>query len=318
MDSNQCKIEWNGLALEAWEARFAKLKRATLLQSYDYARAACPLYRQKARWGLIYIDEAEAGLVQVMEAGLPGNIIHAVMLDRGPLWFDGFGAPAHMAAFFAAFNREFPARFGRRRRVIPETADAALLLESGFRRLERPGYQTVWVDLQQDEQALRAAMKPQWRNKVNKGEKAGLQIEWDETGETLPELLTIYQSDKSTKGYDGPSVKLLRAMAKTFIPQGRFLAGRTVLDNQPIAAILILCHGSAATYQVGWSSEDGRKTAAHNHLLWQAACRLKDKGIKDFDLGGVNDDADNPGAKGIKQFKEGMGGQTLTYAGHFF
>ena len=314
----QCKIEWDILSLQDWEDRFVNLRRSTLLQSYDYARAVCPLYHQKARWGLIVIDGVEAGLVQILEAGILGNLFHGVILDRGPLWFEGFGSKAHLSAFFATFNHQFPARPGRRRRVIPEVKESELLEMQGFRRLPRPGYQTVWLDLRPDRDTLLTAMKSRWRNRVNKAARDGLIVEWDETGKTLSWLLTNYQSDKSKKGYDGPSVKLLQAMAKTFIPQGRFLAGRAILDNRSIAAILILCHGSGATYQIGWSTDEGRKAAAHNFLLWQAVCRLKDKGINDFDLGGVNDDADNGNAKGIKQFKEGMGGQTVTYAGHFF
>ncbi len=308
----QCKINWNSLALEEWEKRYASVRRASLLQSYDYARAACPLYHQRARWGHIFIDGAEAGLVQVMEAGILKNLIHAVMLDNGPLWFDGFGSDAHISAFAREFNDQFPARIGRHRRFLPNSRSAAPIEGAGFKCLKSHGYETAWIDLCQDEEALRTALKPSWRSGLRKAEKAGLSVEWDETGETLPLILTNYQLDKAKKGYDGPSVRILRQMAKIFAPEGRFLAGRAILENRPIAAILILCHGSSATYQIGWSLDEGRKVAAHNLLLWQAVCTLKAKGIKDFDLGGFNDDAE-----GIKKFKQGMGGETVTYAGHF-
>jgi len=309
----QCKIEWNSLSLPDWEARFARLGRATLLQSYDYARAVCPLHQQKARWGLIRIDGQEAGLVQILEAGIMRNALHAVMLDRGPLWLENYGKQEHCEAFFAAFNAEFPARLGRRRRVIPEIPEGEnYMARCGFTRLPRPGYRTIWLDLTRPEEEMRAQLRAQWRNKLGKAEKAGLQVEWDIKGEFLPLVLTNYQSDKAKKGYDGPSVRLLRQLAGAFIPKGRYLAGRAVLDNKAVAAILILCHGGAATYQIGWSTEVGRKTAAHNLLLWQAMLRLRTMGIRDFDLGGVNDEAE-----GLTTFKEGMGGQTSVYAGHY-
>lgn len=310
----QCKIEWNALALADWESRFAQVRRATLLQSYDYARAACPLYRQKARWGLIRMGGEEAGLVQILEAGILGNALHALMLDRGPLWFDGYGNEAHSEAFFRAFAAAFPARPGRRRRVIPEIPEeqAALVERCGFRRLDRPGYRTIWLDLTLPEEALRAGLDKKWRNALTKAERGPLAVEWDTGGKTLPWLLTNYQSDKVKKGYDGPSAKLIHALAGTFAPKGGFLIGRALLDNQAVAAILVLCHGGAATYQIGWSADEGRKHAAHNLLLWQAVCRLKETGIRDFDLGGVSDEG-----HGLAKFKEGLGGQSVIYAGHY-
>jgi len=119
-------IDWNDLSLPEWEEKFARVRRAPLLQSYSYARAACPLYRQRARWGLIRrADGTEAGLVQLLEAGILGNALHAVQLDRGPLWFEGGGGEEDIDGFFRAFARDFPRRPGRRRRVLPEIPDSA-------------------------------------------------------------------------------------------------------------------------------------------------------------------------------------------------
>ncbi len=311
----QCLIEWNVLNLSEWESRFSQIRRSTLPQSYDYARAICPLDRQKARWGLIRIDGQEAGLVQILEAGIVNNALHALILDRGPLWFEHYGNDSHNEAFFRTFSEQFPARFGRRRRLIPELTEdrnAGYLPELGFRRLPRPGYRTLWLDLVPSQDELMTQLKAPWRNKLGKATRNGLKVEWDTEGKTLPLLLTNYQSDRVKKGYDGPSVRLLSRLAGIFIPRGRLLAAHALLDNRSVAAILILCHGGAATYQIGWSTDDGRETAAHNLLLWRAVCRLKDMGIRDFDLGGVNDKT-----HGITKFKEGLGGQTVACAGHY-
>lgn len=303
------------MTLDEWNGRFETIARSNLLQSYDYARAMCPRKGMKARWGLIHIDGVEAGIVQILEAGIFGNVLHAVILDRGPLWFDGFGSAAHIAAFFAAFDREFPRRFGRKRRVIPEIPDTAENRQViiGFKRLSRPGYQTSWIDLRQDKDALWNAMESSWRNKVRKAERAGMEIEWDEKGDVLPVLLSIYQSDRRKKGYDGPSVATMQALAEKFLENGNLLAGLAKRDGEILAAVLIFRHGRGATYQVGWSMAAGKEIAAHNLLLWRAATILKDRGVDFFDLGGVNDQS----AQGVKKFKEGMGGEAVTLAGHY-
>ena len=71
-----------------------------------------------------------------------------------------------------------------------------------------------------------------------------------------------------------------------------------MLENDAIASILLLCLGCCATYQIGRISDTGWTYAAHNYLLWHAVKFLKDRGIKDFDLGGINDES----AKGVKRF----------------
>ena len=312
---NNCQITWNGLSPAEWEARFSGIRRSTLLQSYDYARAVCALNGQKARWGLITIGGQDAGLVQLLEAGLCGNIVHGVILDRGPLWYDGFDNAQNYESFWIEFNRLFPRRFGRQRRIIPEAEN---LNDASYKKLPHSSYKTVWLDLRQDKDTLRAGLDKKWRNALTKSEKAGLSVSWDIEGKTLPSLLRHYSADRQLKNYDGPSAKLLHHLSRTFVPNGHMMIasahhqGKVSLDDCGIAAILILCHGTSATYQIGWTSEEGRKSAAHNLLLWHAMCHLKDNGFTDFDLGGINDDA-----TGLAKFKKGTGGEEVTYAGQY-
>lgn len=303
-----CTIRWNQLNFSEWEQRFKSIPRPNLLQSYAYAQAICPLKGLKPRWGMIYINEQEAGLVQIFEAGILKNAIHAVILDRGPLWFDGYETEQNIQSFFKEFNDLFPNRWGRKRRIIPETT--LDISPYGYTKTG-PGYQTRILDLRQNNEKLRKNLKKNWRGTLKKAEKQGVRTEWDEKGEHLAWLLQHYAVDKETKGYDGPSVKLIKALAKTMIPRGDMIIGRAILDDKPIAGIMILRHGAGATYQLGFSSNAGRSVGAHHILLWNAMLELKDKGIKDFDLGGIN----NETAKGVQHFKEGMGGTVFNCSG---
>ena len=162
-----------------------------------------------------------------------------------------------------------------------------------------------------DPEILRKNLKKNWRGTLNRAERSHLQIEWDVQGHCLPWLLKTYALDRTKKGYDGPSLTMLKALSHTFGRSGNLLIGRAYLDDQPVGAILILCHGRAATYQVGWTSDQGRAQGAQHLLLWNALGVLKERGIDDFDLGGVNDDT----AKGVKNFKQGMGGALVNLAG---
>jgi hypothetical protein len=310
-----CTIKWNTLSIEEWEKKFSAIPRSNILQSYTYARAVCPLQKQKARWGLILIDGREAGLVQMFETGIFWNGLHTVIVDRGPLWFEGFGNAMHVKTFFDELNGQFPTRLGRKRRILPETEDGPtaqkLIAGTGLVPANDTGYQTIWLDLTQNTETLRANLKSNWRNKLSKAEKTHLTVEWDGGIEGLPEILTHYAADKEERGYGGPAPAFLKAYVPLLAARGDLLTARAMQNGAMIAFVLFAVHGRSATYLIGWSSPAGRECAAHHLLLWGGALMLQKGGIKELDLGGINDES----AEGIKVFKEGLGGKTVRYVG---
>lgn len=314
----ECKITWNKLTIDEWAIRFKKIKRSTILQDYSYALATCKLNSQKARWGLIEVEGREAGLVQILEAGFLFNLFHAVILDRGPLWFEGFGGAAHVSAFFKEFNNQFPQRWGRKRRIIPEIETGItvekILLQCALEPVKTSEkYQTLWWNLTIEEQLARQNLKKNWRGHLQKAEKSGLKITWDDKGEFYAWLRQIYKTDKEIRGFQGISPKLLDNLALFSTSRSPMIIGKATIDGKDIAAVLFVCHGQSATYQIGWSSEEGRKFCAHHLLLWQARNMLHSLGIEDLDLGGSNDGT----AKGVKKFKQGTGAIPITLVGHY-
>ncbi len=310
-----CNIFWHNLPPNLWEEHYKRVKNPNFLQSSVYTRTQSLLNNQKLRYGLITIDGVEAGICQIQEVGILNNLIHAVILDRGPLWFDGFGSLNHFQKFCQTFAAEFPARFGRKRRFIPEIENSPkiseILREAGFVKVKGSAYQTLILDLTPPLDALRAGLKPQWRGPLSKAERSDLNIEWDDKGEHLSWFLTGYTLDRQKKGYEGPSVKLIRALAREALKRGEIMIGRALKDKAPIGTILLFCHGRGATYQIGWTTQAGRDLHAHNVLLWEAVKRLKNMEFTSLDLGGINDET----AKGVKTFKEGLGGRLLTLPG---
>ncbi|MEZ5815395.1 MAG: GNAT family N-acetyltransferase [Alphaproteobacteria bacterium] len=284
------------------------------MQAPFYGLASAQTGPSRPKWAVIEIDGEEAGFFQILESRALGRLLHAVILDRGPLWYAEYGSHQHFEAFLQAFRREFPARPGRTVRFIPEieaSPEIEVLLKKHKFRKKSEDYQTIVLDLTQSEDHLRAALKKKWRGSLQKAEKAGITVEWHEDTQHLDWLLKSYALDKKTKGYDGPSVQLIKALANCAAPDGDLLIGRARHEGRAIAAILLFCHGRSATYQIGWNTQEGRRYGAHNLLLWQAMLHLKAKNITAFDLGGVNESE----AKTVKTFKEGMGGRLITLAG---
>ena len=318
-----CEIIWNILDVDQWQQRFGQCKRSNILQAYPYALATCKVNNQQARWGLIKINNAEAGLVQIIEARTLFGAFHALVLDRGPLWFDSFGGAMHLSAFFNEFNNQFPARWGRKRRIIPEVADGATALKvlehTGLTYVdETEKYQTLWWDLQIEEDHARANLKSNWRNALTKAENSNLEISWHivekDTDPHYERFKSEYLKDKEIKGYSGISPQLLDNLALFSTMTDPIIIGKARNEGRVIAEVLFLTHGQCATYQVGYSSNEGRAHNAHHLLLWHSRTMLHSRGIKDLDLGGINHDKS---AQGIKKFKQGTGAELSTLVGHF-
>ncbi len=304
-----CEIKWNALSLCEWEAAYRTIKRSNLLQSYGYGDVMAGINNQRVRRGLIIINGKAAGLVQILEAGIFRNAIHGIILDRAPLWFDGFGSFNDFEMFLQVFTKEFPKRFGRRIRFIPEIenthAAKALLSKYGYKPIRNSSYQTIHLDLTPDLEILRKNLNKKWRNMLVKSEKQGLDIVFSDEGAHFAWLLNHYAADKAIRRYDGASPKVITELAKQLSRDKNMLIGTALLDNKPIASILLFNHGSSATYQIGYISDIGRNKNAHNLLLWRALAELKKLNISNFDLGGINEE----NANGVKKFKQGMGGQ---------
>lgn len=309
-----CSILWDDLSPARLQDYFAQIKRSNLLQSPEYGRAVARLNHQRRHCGLIMIDGREAGLVQVLEAGILRGAVQGVILDRGPLWFDGFGSNEDIAAFFTAFASRYPKRFGRRVRIIPECAPAPwvdeMLAAQKFRKNGAP-YMTAWLDLRHEEEALRANMSKSWRGALRHAERADFEVRISDQGAYFGWILENYAQDKLHKGYDGASVKLINALAREFLVGKNMLIATCLLEGEPIAAIVVFVHGSSATYQIGYTSEMGREMSAHHMLLWKMCAALRERAVYDFDLGGVNEMQ----SRGVYAFKKAMGADLVTTCG---
>lgn len=310
-----CTIRWPEQESMEWYDIYADMTRSNLLQSPIYGLAMAAHNRQNLRQGIIEIDGDVAGIFQILEARVLGHAIHGIWADRLPLWCDGYGTHAHFQAFMAAFTTAFPKRFGRRMRLLPEVASCdavrAILQDYGYKQSKTHDYQTIIVDLRVEHDVLRNKMKKRWRYELRKSEKSAYETILCNEGQFFSWLMVNYARDQRKRGYHGASVKTLSALAAAFSRGKQMIIATACLDNAPIASILVFIHGKMATYQVAYATEEGREHRAHYGLLWSVMKRLKKDGIYEFDLGGVNDES----AKGVKIFKEGMGGELIRLPG---
>ena len=114
-------------------------------------------------------------------------------------------------------------------------------------------------------------------------------------------------------GYRGPSRAFLGQLAAQAMVSGELLTLVAYAADEPVAGMLIIQHGAAATYEAGYVSPRGRSLCASHLLLWHAMQALPRMQVRWLDMGGLATDR----APGIARFKLGTGGQICMLPGTF-
>lgn len=311
----QCEILWDhAMTRELWEDLLSRCPFSTLPQSYYYAQTMRKIHQQSSRHGIIVIDGREAGIVQMQEVSVLKTALHVLSIDRGPLWFEGFGTKDHCLAFAEELAAQFPDRLGRKRRFIPELSDdgAAIAFDNWNRNPKIHAYMTYVVDLISPIEEIRKELKQKWRNALSKAEKEPLDVQLDQNGATLERFLSAYKRDRTQKRYGGASSKFLKTMTEYALQSEDCYILNALEGRRVVGSMLFFKHGTSATYQAGWTSMTGRARGAHHLLLWRAMEQLKADGISHLDLGGHNEET-----TGIQKFKEGLGGHEIALIGAY-
>ncbi|PGH57513.1 GNAT family N-acetyltransferase [Azospirillum palustre] len=308
-------ILWNEGTVGEWGRHYAAIPRSTLPQSFGYASAMAKTRGYVPRLGLIQQGERSIGLVQVLQRHSL-KLFRQTHIHRGPLWLGETPAPETAEAVFRLLRREYPNHLFSRVSLLPELPASpemtAMLERCGFRRIA-PGYQTVWLDLSLKPEAIRARFTGPWRKGLRAAEAAGLALDVDPAAQNLPWLVRQDQKQAESKGYRSASGTLIVRLRNALHKAGGVLMVTALAGKEPVAAALLFIHGQAATYQVGWSNEAGRKSNAMRLVLWRAIEELKKRGVTALDLGGINPED----APGVTEFKLGLGGEAVETLGLF-
>ena len=302
---------WDGVDDAAWDALLAAAPRCALQQGTDYGAALAARGRPVTR-AVFRVGERVVALAQIVERRYLG-IARVAALLRGPVWIDA--APVERLAVLGLLRARWPHWRYRFLLVQPDEPEsrelAAALAAIGVRRI-MTGYSTSWVDLRPEEETLRRRLDGKWRNQLGRGEESGLSVDAGQTRERLDWLLAQDAAQARRRRYLTLGGSLIGDLAAARGGEAALLLVASV-GRDPVAGVLFLRHGKAATYQVGWVGEEGRERHAHNVLLWRGMAMLKRRGVAWLDLGGI----ETTSAAGIAHFKLGLGGGPTTLAGTF-
>jgi hypothetical protein len=303
-------VHWEGHDALAWDALHAAAAGA-LQQDWAYGSSlkmlGVPVLRaQVSRDGE---PVAQAQFI-VRQWGRLGAI---ALCTRGPLWHKPL-TPEEEAQAYGAMKNSLPLKGIRFMAVTPEVPRGHVHGLSPLRRIYT-GLSTVMLDLTLPLDTLRAQLDRRWRYSLVAAQNSVLAIHQVGTNQGQYRwLLDAEMQQRTEKKLDGLPVAFFDHYAHSRKqPSKNILTLRADMGRERIAAMMFLLHGEAATYQVGWTSDQGREMHAHNLILWKAIEELKFRGIRVLDLGGVN----TTRSAGIARFKIRTGGQILTLAGTY-
>ncbi len=318
--SEMLNISWNDIAREDWDRALEHV---------------CAAYQQDWAYG----DLMQGVGANVMRASIRDNQGELVALAQiivkpfalvgrfalstfGPIWLKPLSNRDKETAY-KLLKTTPPISPPRLQVFTPEdTQEVYQDKTGGLRRLKRvmTGAATVRIDLTQDAESMRKNLDQKWRNRLNAAEKSDLKyVKGGVKPSQFNWLLNLEEKQREKRGYRALPAELTlawqeaKSKAKGAPKNTGVALYRADLGKDTAGAMLVLIHGCAATYHIGWTSDDGRKLGAHNLCLWNACLDLKERGVKSFDLGGVNTQS----GAGIARFKIGTGGAVIERAGAF-
>lgn len=160
---------------------------------------------------------------------------------------------------------------------------------------------TVILDLTKDEETLLAEMKKRGRRDVRKALRNEEMSARDETG--APSFAPYYRLLTETGARDGfgiSSQSTYETMLNSLGEHARLFAVRA--GEELLCWGIVTRFGPRATYYYAASSARGRKLGAPDLLVWEMTRMLREEGVEEFDLMGIDSDR-APQLAGVTGFK---------------
>ena len=276
-----------------------------------------PHVLQSAAWGELRAATGwrvrrfvlDGGVAQVLLRSLPLGISVAYA-PRGPLV-----APERLADAIAALRDAL--RHERCASLLcdPEVPDDAAVRAS----LARAGVhaspvfvqprRTLLMDLSKGDEELLGAMKKKTRQYIHKAERAGVVTE--ETRD-LDRFMKVLRAVATRDRFAIRSREYYERLLAAFGDRALLMIAR-LGDDDAGAMLLVRMADRAWELYGGWSGAHAEARPFYL-LKWRAMLRMRQLGVRRYDMYGLAEGADDPLA-GVENFKLGYGGDVVAWIG---
>ena len=309
---------WRITDSSAWNAFVESAPYHAFPQLWEWGEVRAMGGWQPVRLAIGPTQEEPVAGAQLLLRRIPIIGWHLAYVPRGPIGnLDDPGVrDALLGALRAIGRAERIATVRADPEAQPSTPFGAALLEAPWRAAPKVQPPTTRViDLTVGEEALRANLKRKHRQYVNKAERAGVTIERfdgaapaDQIGPALADFNRIYRFTAERAGFVARQPFYYERVWSLFAPTGRVRLTFAVVDGARVATIFHFTCGERAVEAYGGMTDAGAEARADYLLKWSAIADFASEGFGIYDMWGL-------ATGGIRQFKEGFGGEEIEYVG---
>lgn len=302
----------SGAELERWDGWLASFPDGHMRQSRAWARL------KAGGWRPLFTGHFEGGVPNALGLCLlrraPLGAANLCWVNAGPVFRDLTALRAYLEglkAHLAAVGRPVL-------RINPDARSSEELRQAlgaaGFRpsagRLDTG--LTAVLDLGLSEEALRAKLDRKWRNQLKSAEKRSPVVEFGRGPAFAARFLPLYEALQRRKKVSE------RLTTASLAAQEEALGGSMTYavascEGKDGAAMVLWTFGARAWLSLAAADAHGLERQLPNFLYWRAALALKERGLREWDLAGV----DPKGNWGVFNFKRGLAGETVERAGEW-
>jgi hypothetical protein len=304
-----------------WQASARGFLDYNYRQMWDFGVACAERVGAVSEHVAVEQDGEIAGLADVRIKRIAALGTGIAYINGGPLVRRGDARDSErLSLCLRALIEEYADRRGMVLRVMAPVgggswneAQRTVFSDAGFAWSDaaRP-YRTFLLDIAREPEEIRKSMAQKWRNGLNQSEKRGLTVRAATDPALFREFCDLFSRFIERKQF---SVDLTPPFYLGVHEQSsdldRFQITLVELDGAVVAGHVASLLGDTSVYLLGASSDEGLKVKATYRLQWQAILAARERGLKWYDLGGI----DPEGNPGVHHFKSGLGGQDVTAPG---
>jgi CelD/BcsL family acetyltransferase involved in cellulose biosynthesis len=308
-----------------WESAVREFGDYSYRQSWAYGMQLAAKRGATSEHVAIQRGGETLGLADVRIKSLPligGGLAYVSGAPLVRTWAGAATANQQLDVVLEALVREFVHDRGLTLRIVaPIGVDEEN--QSAEEHLRRAGlvptdrgdrYRTVLLDVDRPLEELRASFHRHWRRHLNGSERNELEVTFGTERDRFAQVARMAEALQARKGYEVDlDANFYADVQDELLEQDQLVVGLVRKDGTPVAGNITAIHGDTAVYLVGASTELGLECKAGYLMHWRTIELLHERGIRWYDLGGIDPDA-NPG---VASFKLRTNGFDVTAAGPF-
>jgi dTDP-4-amino-4,6-dideoxygalactose transaminase len=305
-NKSNIRVEWNKSNKAEWDSLIISIGKSNLLQSWSYGESKSKVEGWIVNRVIWYQDDKIVAFAQVLEKRI-AKLFRVYRVNRGPLFISSDAYIKKTVIHqLLAFGNIFSGKIlSVSLELEKNPEDFACLSQTNLIVPDPKGYSSIWMDLRLPLDIIRKSLNGKWRNMLVFAEKQELQVESGSSQNLIDWVCDIHNENMKGKGFKGISPEFLKSLALEEDTDNPVVVYKATSQGVAVAAVCVAYHGNAATYLIGWTSDEGRRLKANYLLLWEAIKELQCRKKEWFDLGGIDPEA----TPGITGFKTGMNGE---------